>query len=81
MIRIETEAVTLAKIHARGPVIMPAGDYSVIRVIDEGCGIAPRSVADEYLNPLLRPKASDKGRVWDFLLCTVLSNNPAALFL
>lgn len=39
-IRIETEPMTLAEPLRRDRAVVPAGDYSVIRVIDTGIGIA-----------------------------------------
>ncbi len=43
-IRIETEPVTLAEPLKRDRASVPAGDYSVIRVIDTGIGIAPEQI-------------------------------------
>ncbi|MEZ5797308.1 MAG: ATP-binding protein [Paracoccaceae bacterium] len=40
-IRIETEALTLDEACIRDKATVPAGEYSVIRVIDTGTGIAP----------------------------------------
>lgn len=40
-IRIETESLTLADPVTRDKVTIPAGEYSLIRVIDTGTGIAP----------------------------------------
>lgn len=40
-IRIETEPVTLSEVMKRDRATVPAGDYSVIRVIDHGTGIPP----------------------------------------
>jgi two-component system cell cycle sensor histidine kinase/response regulator CckA len=47
---IQTEPVTLAEPLARDRASVPAGDYSVIRVIDQGSGIAP-----EHLQKIFEP--------------------------
>ena len=49
-IRIETEPVTLAEPLKRDRASVPAGDYSVIRVIDTGIGISP-----EHLQHIFEP--------------------------
>jgi two-component system cell cycle sensor histidine kinase/response regulator CckA len=47
---IQTEPVTLAEPLRRDRAAVPAGDYSVIRVIDRGSGIAP-----EHLQKIFEP--------------------------
>jgi two-component system cell cycle sensor histidine kinase/response regulator CckA len=49
-ILIQTEPVTLAEPLSRDRALVPAGDYSVIRVIDRGSGIAP-----EHLQKIFEP--------------------------
>ena len=49
-IRIETEPLTLVEDLHRDRAVVPAGDYSVIRVIDQGSGIAP-----EHLKKIFEP--------------------------
>jgi two-component system cell cycle sensor histidine kinase/response regulator CckA len=49
-ILIETEPVTLGEPLQRDRATVPAGDYSVIRVIDRGSGIAP-----EHLQKIFEP--------------------------
>jgi len=56
VIRVETEAVTLTQDTPQGQVAMPAGKYSVIRVIDEGCGIA-----QDQLQRIFEPFVTTKG--------------------
>ena len=60
IIRMETEAVTFTQDTPYDRVTIPAGDYSVIRVIDEGCGIPP----DQYqkiFEPFVTTKGVGKG--------------------
>ena len=47
---IETEPLTLTEALHRDRASVPPGDYSVIRVIDHGCGIAP-----EHLQKIFEP--------------------------
>lgn len=56
VIRVETEAITFTQDAPRERVIIPAGDYSVIRVIDEGCGIA-----QDQLQKIFEPFVTTKG--------------------
>lgn len=56
VIRVETEAVTLAQDTQKGQVVLPAGNYSVIRVIDAGCGIA-----QDQLQRIFEPFVTTKG--------------------
>lgn len=56
IVRLETETITLENDTPRGRVIMPAGCYSVIRVIDEGCGIA-----EDQLERIFEPFVTSKG--------------------
>lgn len=60
VIRVETEAVTLAQDTPHGQVVMPAGSYSVIRVIDQGCGIAPDQL-QRIFEPFVTTKGVGKG--------------------
>lgn len=43
-IRIDTEAVTLRDDMRRDQAVVPAGDYALIRISDEGCGISPEGL-------------------------------------
>jgi two-component system, cell cycle sensor histidine kinase and response regulator CckA len=56
IIRVETEAVLLSCDTQRGRVVIPAGNYSVIRVIDDGCGIA-----EDQLQRIFEPFVTTKG--------------------
>lgn len=60
LIRIETEAVTLAHDMPRERVLIPAGDYSVVRVLDEGCGI-PADLLQKIFEPFVTTKGVGKG--------------------
>ncbi len=55
-IRIETEALTLESDTTRDRVVIPARPYSMIRVIDEGCGIAP-----DWHQKIFEPFVTTKG--------------------
>lgn len=56
VIRVETEAITLSQDTPRDRVTMPAGKYSVIRVVDQGCGIA-----QDQLQRIFEPFVTTKG--------------------
>ncbi|WP_197082902.1 ATP-binding protein [Pseudorhodobacter ferrugineus] len=56
VIRVETEAVTLTQDTQKDHVVLPAGNYSVIRVIDAGCGIA-----QDQLQRIFEPFVTTKG--------------------
>jgi two-component system cell cycle sensor histidine kinase/response regulator CckA len=56
MIHIETSAFTLAEDLHRDRAVVPAGDYSVIRVTDFGCGIPP-----DRLQKVFEPFFTTKG--------------------
>jgi two-component system cell cycle sensor histidine kinase/response regulator CckA len=60
VIRIETETITLETETPRGRVTLPAGGYSVIRVIDEGCGIAFDQL-ERIFEPFVTSKGVGKG--------------------
>jgi two-component system cell cycle sensor histidine kinase/response regulator CckA len=60
IIRVETEALTLKQDMLRERVVMPAGEYAVIRVIDEGCGIPPDQF-QKIFEPFVTTKGVGKG--------------------
>ncbi|WP_168199248.1 ATP-binding protein [Pseudorhodobacter turbinis] len=60
VIRVETEALTLAKDMPRERVTLPAGAYSIIRVIDEGCGIKT-DLLQKIFEPFVTTKGVGKG--------------------
>jgi two-component system cell cycle sensor histidine kinase/response regulator CckA len=60
IVRLETETITLEKDALRGRVTLPAGCYSVIRVIDEGCGIAADQL-ERIFEPFVTSKGVGKG--------------------
>lgn len=60
VIRIETEAVTLRAAMTRDRATVPAGDYSVIRVADAGCGIPPDRLP-KIFEPFFTTKRSGEG--------------------
>ncbi|WP_323007755.1 ATP-binding protein [Pseudorhodobacter sp.] len=60
IIRVETESITLSQDMPHERVVVPRGKYSVIRVIDEGCGTAQ----DQYqkiFEPFVTTKGVGKG--------------------
>ena len=59
-IRIETEPVTLAEPLKRDRASVPAGDYSVIRVIDTGIGIPPEQI-QHIFEPFFTTKRVGEG--------------------
>jgi two-component system cell cycle sensor histidine kinase/response regulator CckA len=59
-IRIETEALTLAEPLARDKATVPAGEYSLIRVIDTGTGIAPDKLS-KIFEPFFTTKKVGEG--------------------
>ena len=59
-IRIETGICHFAEPVLRDRVTLPAGDYSVIRVRDAGCGIAPDKI-DKIFDPFFTTKRPGEG--------------------
>jgi two-component system cell cycle sensor histidine kinase/response regulator CckA len=59
-IRIETEPVTLTEPLLRDRASVPAGDYTVIRVIDRGTGIAPENLP-KIFEPFFTTKRVGEG--------------------
>ena len=59
-IRIETEALVLQEEMRRNRALLPAGDYSVIRVQDTGCGI-PEDRIDKIFEPFYTTKGVGEG--------------------
>jgi two-component system cell cycle sensor histidine kinase/response regulator CckA len=59
-IRIETEPVTLAEPLKRDRAMVPAGDYSVIRVVDTGVGI-PEDQLQQIFEPFFTTKRVGEG--------------------
>jgi two-component system cell cycle sensor histidine kinase/response regulator CckA len=59
-IRIETEPVTLAEPLMRNRAKVPAGDYSVIRVVDTGVGI-PEDQLQQIFEPFFTTKRVGEG--------------------
>ncbi len=57
---IETEPVTLLADLRRDRALVPAGDYSVIRVRDEGTGIAPENL-EKIFEPFFTTKGVGEG--------------------
>lgn len=57
---IETEAVRLNTEVERGRARLPAGDFAVIRVVDEGLGI-PADVIDKIFEPFFTTKRTGEG--------------------
>ena len=60
IIRIETVACHLADDLHRNRAVVPAGDYALIRVADEGTGIAP-DVIDKVFEPFFTTKRPGEG--------------------
>lgn len=59
-ILIETEPVTLLADLRRNRALVPAGDYSVVRVTDEGTGIAPENL-EKIFEPFFTTKGVGEG--------------------
>ncbi|MCB6177233.1 response regulator [Rhodobacter sp. Har01] len=59
-IRIETEALALAEATVRDKATVPPGEYSVIRVIDTGTGIAADKI-DKIFEPFFTTKKVGEG--------------------
>lgn len=59
-IRIETENVTLGQPLERDRATVPAGDYVMVRVIDEGCGIPPEKLP-KIFEPFYTTKRTGEG--------------------
>lgn len=57
---IETEAIALRDEVERGRARLPAGDYAVIRVVDEGLGI-PADIIDKIFEPFFTTKRTGEG--------------------
>ena len=59
-IRIDTEALTLRDDMRRDRALVPAGDYALIRVVDQGCGIA-EDVLQKIFEPFFTTKKVGEG--------------------
>ncbi|MCC5971724.1 MAG: hybrid sensor histidine kinase/response regulator, partial [Pararhodobacter sp.] len=59
-ILIETEALSMNSEVEHGRARLPAGDYAVIRVIDEGLGI-PADIIDKIFEPFFTTKRTGEG--------------------
>ena len=59
-IRIETEALTLRDEMRRDRALVPAGDYALIRVLDQGCGI-PEDRLQKIFEPFFTTKKIGEG--------------------
>ncbi|RBI84121.1 hybrid sensor histidine kinase/response regulator [Rhodosalinus halophilus] len=59
-IRIETERLTLSEPLRRGRAEVPAGDYALVRVTDEGAGIPPEQL-DKIFEPFFTTKRTGEG--------------------
>jgi len=57
---IETEAVRIGTELEHGRARLPAGDYAVVRVIDEGVGI-PADIIDKIFEPFFTTKRTGEG--------------------
>ena len=60
MIRIDTEALTLRDDMRRDRALVPAGDYALIRVVDQGCGI-PEDCLQKIFEPFFTTKKIGEG--------------------
>lgn len=60
VLRIETFAVSTAEVRAMGADFMPVGDYTALRVSDNGSGIAP-DVLPKIFEPFFTTKEVGKG--------------------
>ncbi len=60
VVRIETEALTLAEPYRRDQAVVPPGEYSVIRVSDTGCGIPPDRI-EKVFEPFFTTKKVGEG--------------------
>ncbi|MDP2086504.1 MAG: ATP-binding protein, partial [Gemmobacter sp.] len=60
VIRIETAACHLAEDLRRNRAVVPAGDYALIRVTDEGTGIPPE-IIDKVFEPFFTTKRPGEG--------------------
>lgn len=59
-IRIETEALSLAAGHIRDGVHLPAGDYTLIHISDDGTGI-PANLLQKVFDPFFTTKRQGEG--------------------
>ena len=59
-IRIDTEALTLRDDMRRDRALVPAGDYALIRVLDQGCGI-PEECLQKIFEPFYTTKKLGEG--------------------
>ncbi len=59
-IRIDTEALTLRDDMRRDRALVPAGDYALIRVVDQGCGI-PEDCLQKIFEPFFTTKKVGEG--------------------
>ncbi|WP_242601456.1 hybrid sensor histidine kinase/response regulator [Pseudaestuariivita atlantica] len=59
-IRIETRSITLTEPLERDNAVVPVGDYVVVKVIDEGCGIAPDKL-QKVFEPFVTTKRPGEG--------------------
>ena len=59
-IRIDTEALTLRDDMRRDRALVPAGEYALIRVVDQGCGI-PEDCLQKIFEPFFTTKKVGEG--------------------
>ena len=59
-IRVETSALTLETELRRNRAVIPAGDYAVVRVIDQGVGISPENL-QKIFEPFYTTKKTGEG--------------------
>ena len=59
-IRIDTEAITLRDDMRRDRALVPAGEYALIRVVDQGCGI-PEDCLQKIFEPFFTTKKVGEG--------------------